>query len=83
MPRVHGTVRFFNDVKGYGFIAPHDGSGDVFVHRTSLGQSCLQVKNGLSRFILYPDQEVSYELVDSVAGKGSGKKANYVELVSK
>lgn len=31
-----GTVKFYNDKKGYGFIAPENGSGDVFVHATAL-----------------------------------------------
>lgn len=49
-----GTVKFFNAAKGFGFIAPHDGSSDVFVHISAVERS------GLSG--LQDGDEVSFEL---------------------
>ncbi|MDO3645015.1 cold-shock protein [Mucilaginibacter sp. L3T2-6] len=33
---MQGTVKFFNETKGFGFIAPSDGSKEVFVHSSGL-----------------------------------------------
>ena len=38
----NGTVKRFNPQKGYGFIQPEDGSGDVFVHITAVEQAGLR-----------------------------------------
>ena len=51
---VNGTVKFFNTTKGFGFIAPDDGSQDVFVHISTLE------KAGINQ--LSERQKVSYEV---------------------
>ena len=60
---INGKVKFFNDQKGFGFIAPEDGSKDAFVHVSALE------KIGLST--LAQDQRVSYDLETDQRGKTS------------
>jgi CspA family cold shock protein len=58
----NGTVKFYNDQKGFGFIAPDGGSTDVFVHATALERAGI---NGLQE-----GQKVKFETeVDSRSGK--------------
>jgi len=57
-----GTVKFFNDQKGYGFIQPDDGSKDVFVHVSALERSDIHS--------LAEGQKVSFDVVqDRRSGK--------------
>ena len=49
-----GTVKFFNDDKGYGFIAPEDGGSDAFVHITAVQRAGMDT--------LTQTQRLGYEL---------------------
>ncbi|MDR0366808.1 MAG: cold-shock protein [Bifidobacteriaceae bacterium] len=55
-----GQVKFFAPEKGYGFIAPDDGSRDLFVHYSAIET------NGYRT--LEKDQRVEFEVVDSAKG---------------
>ena len=56
-----GTVKFFNESKGYGFIAPESGGSDAFVHISAVENSGLRT--------LRENQRVSYELQEDRRGK--------------
>ena len=44
-----GTVKWFNDQKGYGFITPEDGTKDLFVHHSSIqGEGFKSLQEGQS-----------------------------------
>jgi len=58
-----GTVKFFNEAKGYGFIQPDTGDGDAFVHITAVEQAGLQT--------LRQDQRLSYDMEQDRRGKMS------------
>jgi len=59
-----GTVKWFNDAKGYGFITPDDGSEDLFAHFSAIQmQGFKTLKEG---------QKVSFEIVtDKRTGRSS------------
>ncbi|MEQ8826081.1 MAG: cold-shock protein [Filomicrobium sp.] len=67
----NGTVKFYNEQKGYGFIAPEGGEKDVFVHATALERAGIR---GLAE-----GQKVAF---DTEIDRRSGKSAvNNIELL--
>ena len=57
-----GVVKFFNADKGYGFIKPDDGSGDIFVHVTAVEQAGLRA--------LSEGQKIAFDVEPDKKGKG-------------
>jgi CspA family cold shock protein len=60
-----GTVKWFNDAKGYGFISLDDGSKDVFVHHSSI------MMDGFKT--LAEGQRVEFEVVQGAKGPAAEK----------
>ena len=64
-----GTVKWFNDAKGFGFVTPDDGSEDLFAHYTAIKMGGFKsLKEG---------QKVSYEVVQGA----KGRQASNIQLV--
>jgi len=66
--RIKGTVRWFNNTRGYGFIAPDDGSRDIFVHYSNVQMDGYKT--------LLEGQAVEFEI-----GEIEGKGRNALEVV--
>lgn len=60
-----GIVKWFNPVKGYGFITPDDGGKDAFVHISAVERAGIGT--------LREGQKVEYELVPGRDGKASAE----------
>ena len=58
-----GTVKFFNTDKGYGFIAPDDGTPDSFVHITAVERAGMAT--------LTKDQRIKFEVETDQRGRSS------------
>ncbi|HLE84993.1 MAG TPA: cold shock domain-containing protein [Thermoanaerobaculia bacterium] len=55
-----GTVKWFNNAKGYGFIEPDTGGGDVFVHHTAIQMEGFRT--------LTQGEEVTFEATEGPKG---------------
>ncbi len=55
-----GTVKFFNTTRGFGFIAPDDGSKDIFVHISAVQQSEIEY--------LVEGQKVNFDVEEEARG---------------
>ena len=69
-----GTVKFFNDAKGFGFIQPDSGEADAFVHISAVERSGMQT--------LRQDQRLSYELEQGRGGKMSAVNLKSAEAAA-
>jgi CspA family cold shock protein len=68
-PMVEGKVKFFNDQKGFGFVMPDNGSGDIYLHASALRRSGVQA--------VEPDQRIRY----STRQGNKGVEVDKVEII--
>jgi CspA family cold shock protein len=68
-PMVEGKVKFFNDQKGFGFVMPDGGGGDIYMHASALRRSGLQM--------LEPEQRIRY----STRQGNKGVEVDRVEVI--
>jgi cold shock protein len=68
-PMVEGKIKFFNDQKGFGFVMPDSGSGDIYLHASALRRSGVQV--------VEPEQRIRY----STRQGNKGVEVDRVEII--
>ncbi len=68
-PMTEGKVKFFNDQKGFGFVMPDSGSGDIYLHASALRRSGVQA--------VEPDQRIRF----STRQGNKGVEVDRVELL--
>jgi CspA family cold shock protein len=68
-PMVEGKIKFFNDQKGFGFVMPDSGSGDIYLHASALRRSGVQQ--------VEPDQRIRY----STRQGNKGVEVDRVEII--
>lgn len=66
----NGTIKFFNHSRGFGFVAPDDGTKDVFIHATALEAA------GISS--VDEGDKITFDVEDD--SRGRGKQATNVQL---
>ena len=68
-PMTEGKIKFFNDQKGFGFVMPDSGSGDIYLHASALRRSGVQA--------VEPDQRIRF----STRQGNKGVEVDRVELI--